>query len=124
MASWEGPGQPIVLTVHGPDGQVVVPAGAQASLDAGPGVADARRAGHQGGLAGLGPALCCNGWRHLGMPDPGTKANVAHATRLCEQKPGETEASSRFGLYVRRWFRWARGDATPEIYETAGGGLA
>ncbi len=25
MASWEGPGQPIVLTVHGPDGQVVVP---------------------------------------------------------------------------------------------------
>jgi hypothetical protein len=31
---------------------------------------------------------------------------VARAFRLYEQEPGETEASSRFGLYVRRWVRW------------------
>ncbi len=32
---------------------------------------------------------------------------VARAIRLYEQEPGETEASARFGLYVRRWVRWA-----------------
>ncbi len=31
---------------------------------------------------------------------------VARATRLYEQEPGEACASSRFGLYVRRWVRW------------------
>ena len=25
VVSWEGPGQPIVLTVHGPEGEVAVP---------------------------------------------------------------------------------------------------
>ncbi len=25
VASWEGPGQPIMLTVYGPDGEVAVP---------------------------------------------------------------------------------------------------
>ncbi len=34
------------------------------------------------------------------------KGFVARAIRLYEQEPGETEASSRFGLYVRRWVRW------------------
>ena len=32
---------------------------------------------------------------------------VARAIRLYEQEPGEACASSRFGLYVRRWVRWA-----------------
>ena len=32
---------------------------------------------------------------------------VARAIRLYEQEPGEADASSRFGLYVRRWVRWA-----------------
>ncbi len=32
---------------------------------------------------------------------------VERAIRLYEQEPGETEASSRFGLYVRRWAGWA-----------------
>ncbi len=31
---------------------------------------------------------------------------VARAIRLYEQEPGEAEAYSRFGLYVRRWGRW------------------
>ncbi len=31
---------------------------------------------------------------------------VARAIRLYEQEPGEVLASSRFGLYVRRWVRW------------------
>ena len=31
---------------------------------------------------------------------------VTRAIRLYEQEPGEAEASSRFGLYVRRWVRW------------------
>ena len=31
---------------------------------------------------------------------------VARAIRLYEQEPGEAEASSRFGLYVRWWVRW------------------
>ncbi len=29
------------------------------------------------------------------------------AIRLYEQEPGEALASSRLGLYVRRWVRWA-----------------
>ncbi len=33
---------------------------------------------------------------------------VARAIRLYEQEPGKTFASSRLGLYVRRWVRWAR----------------
>ncbi len=33
---------------------------------------------------------------------------VARAIRLYEQEPGEACASSRLGLYVRRWLRWAR----------------
>ena len=32
---------------------------------------------------------------------------VARTIRLYEQEPGEACASSRFGLYVRRWVRWA-----------------
>ncbi len=32
---------------------------------------------------------------------------VARAIRLYEQEPGEACVSSRFGLYVRRWVRWA-----------------
>ena len=32
---------------------------------------------------------------------------VAPAIRLYEQEPGEPFGSSRFGLYVRRWVRWA-----------------
>ena len=32
---------------------------------------------------------------------------VARAIRLYEQEPGEARASARFGLYVRRWVRWA-----------------
>ncbi len=31
---------------------------------------------------------------------------VARAIRLYEQEPREACASSRFGLYVRRWVRW------------------
>jgi len=31
---------------------------------------------------------------------------VARAIRLYEQETGEVCASSRFGLYVRRWVRW------------------
>ena len=31
---------------------------------------------------------------------------VERAIRLYEQEPGEACASSRFGLYVRRWVRW------------------
>ncbi len=31
---------------------------------------------------------------------------VERAIRLYEQGPGEACASSRFGLYVRRWVRW------------------
>ncbi len=34
---------------------------------------------------------------------------VARATRLYEQEPGEAFASSRLGLYVKRWLRWTRG---------------
>ncbi len=37
---------------------------------------------------------------------------VARAIRLYEQEPGEAEASSRFGLYVRRWVRWTRAGVT------------
>ncbi len=32
---------------------------------------------------------------------------LERAARLYEQEPGEAEASARFGLYVRRWVRWA-----------------
>ncbi len=32
---------------------------------------------------------------------------VARATRLYEQEPGEALASTRLGLYARRWVRWA-----------------
>ncbi len=32
---------------------------------------------------------------------------VARAIRLYEQEPGGPFGSSRFGLYVRRWVRWA-----------------
>ena len=44
------------------------------------------------------------------MPELGREAPVrfvACATRLYEQKPGEAFASARFGMYVRRWVRWA-----------------
>ncbi len=33
---------------------------------------------------------------------------VARAIRLYEQEPGEVHPSSRLGLYVQRWVRWAR----------------
>ncbi len=39
---------------------------------------------------------------------------VARAIRLYEQEPGEADASARFGLYVRRWVRWA-GAAVTEM---------
>ncbi len=32
---------------------------------------------------------------------------IARAIRLYEQEPGEACASTRLGLYVRRWVRWA-----------------
>jgi hypothetical protein len=32
---------------------------------------------------------------------------VERASRLYEQEPGEVFASTRFGMYVRRWVRWA-----------------
>ena len=32
---------------------------------------------------------------------------VARAIRLYEQEPGDACVSTRFGLYVRRWVRWA-----------------
>ena len=32
---------------------------------------------------------------------------VERALRLYEQEPGELGGSSRLGLYVRRWVRWA-----------------
>ncbi len=34
----------------------------------------------------------------------------ARSIRLYEQEPGETFASTRFGLYVRRWVRWANAE--------------
>ena len=40
------------------------------------------------------------------FPDCVLEGIVARAIRLYEQEPGEAEASSRFGLYVRRWVRW------------------
>ncbi len=42
------------------------------------------------------------------------KQFVARAIRLSEQEPGEACASSRFGLYVRRWVGWARGGLRTE----------
>ncbi len=33
---------------------------------------------------------------------------VERAIRLYEQEPGEACASSRFGVYVRRWVGWAK----------------
>ncbi len=33
---------------------------------------------------------------------------IERAIRLYEQEPGETYASARLGLYVRRWIRWVR----------------
>ena len=48
---------------------------------------------------------------------------VARAIRLYEQEPGEAEASSRFGLYVRRWVRWTgAGLAVADIPARNGGG--
>jgi hypothetical protein len=50
---------------------------------------------------------------------------VERAFRLYEQEPGEALASTRFGLYVQRWVRWAgaglgvaRGDnpKTPPLF--------
>ncbi len=34
------------------------------------------------------------------------KQVVARAIRLYEQEPGEALASTRLGLYVRRWVGW------------------
>ncbi len=33
--------------------------------------------------------------------------SVARAIRLCEQEPGETDATTRLGSYARRWAGWA-----------------
>ena len=54
VVSWEGPGQPIMLVVYGPDRQVAVRINAHARLGAGQGVADGRCGGDQSGLARLG----------------------------------------------------------------------
>ncbi len=43
---------------------------------------------------------------------------VARAIRLYEQEPGEALASARFGLYVRRWVRWAAAGVTAHPPET------
>ncbi len=44
---------------------------------------------------------------------------VARAIRLYEQEPGEALASSRLGLYLRRWVRWAGGAVTePSVLTT------
>ncbi len=40
---------------------------------------------------------------------------VDRAIRLYEQEPGEACASSRFGLYVRRWVRWVQAGLTEGI---------
>ncbi len=45
-------------------------------------------------------------FRYSAFPDCVLEGIVARAIRLFEQEPGEAEASSRFGLYVRRWGRW------------------
>ena len=42
---------------------------------------------------------------------------VARAIRLYEQEPGELGGSSRLGLYVRRWVRWAGAGVPNEITE-------
>ncbi len=39
---------------------------------------------------------------------------VARAIRLYEQEPGKACASSRLGLYVRRWVRWVQA-GLPEV---------
>ena len=56
-----------------------------------------------------------------------TAANLkctAVASRLYEQEPGEAEVSARFGSYLRRWVRWARGGVPREgLCEIAGGSL-
>ncbi len=44
----------------------------------------------------------------LSMAERTIERFVARALRLYEQEPGEAFASSRFGLYVRRWVRWVQ----------------
>ena len=38
---------------------------------------------------------------------------IARAIRLYEQEPGEADASTRLGSYVRRWVRWTRAGFYP-----------
>ena len=40
-----------------------------------------------------------------------------------EQEPGETLASARLGLFVRRWVKWARGESIHGPCEMVRGGL-
>ena len=45
------------------------------------------------------------GFPYSAFPDCVLEGFVARAIRLYEQEPGEADASSRLGLYVRRWVR-------------------
>ena len=40
---------------------------------------------------------------------------VERAIRLYEQEPGEACASTRLGLYVRRWVEWVQGGLTSPL---------
>ena len=41
---------------------------------------------------------------------------VQRAVQLYEQEPGKAEASSRLGMYVKRWIQWARSGLGPCDY--------
>ena len=53
-----------------------------------------------------------SGWANFrAKPYMATVARfVERAIRLYEQEPGETFASTRFGLYVRRWVMWTNAE--------------
>jgi hypothetical protein len=63
----------------------------------------------------------CRGQGHLSVAADTIENFVARAIRLYEQEPGEALASARLGLYVRRWFSWARLGAPRGPCEMAGG---
>ncbi len=58
------------------------------------------------------------GLPYSAFPDCVLKGIAARAIRLYEQEPGEACASSRFGLYVRRWVRWAAAGVIAHTPET------
>ena len=64
-------------------------------------------------IQGLTPGLLYRfGPNKLSLAPRTIERFVARAIRLYEQEPGEASASSRLGLYVRRWVRWARSGVT------------